>query len=284
MTASEKSLQEVIIETIATHDVRLPVFNPVVLRLQKALHREDVKIAEIEAMIVEDQTLASQILRVANAAFYRGLQQATTIRKAIIRLGIQQVANLAMVVAQQNLYKPGNLKFALYLKKLWQHAFASAMASKWLAERTGYRSEADTAFLAGLLHNIGQLALLKVLEDLHANRAIMANLPENLIVELLDSDLHTSQGYALMQRWNLPDEYRDVVQNHHQDMGNASNILLIIVRLVDQACDKIGIGLHHDPQIDLAATPEAQVLGVGEIPLAEMEILLEDSVTIASQT
>ena len=284
MTASDKPLQELIVEAIATRDVRLPVFNPVALRLQKALHREDVKIADIEAMIVEDQTLASQILRVANAAFYRGLQQATTIRKAIIRLGIQQVVNLAMVVAQQNLYKAGSGTFALYLKKLWQHAFASAMASKWLAERCGYRNEADTAFLAGLLHNIGQLAVLKILEDLHANRAITANLPENLIIEILDSDMHTSQGYALMQKWNLPDEYRDVVRDHHQDTYDTNNVLLVIVRLVDHACDKVGIGLHRDPEIALAATLEAQILGLGEIPLAEMEILLEDSVATANQT
>lgn len=283
MTTSDKPLQELIVETIATRDVRLPVFNPVALRLQKALHREDVKLAQIEAMIVEDQTLVSQILRVANAAFYRGLQPASTIRKAIIRLGLQQVVNLAMVVAQQQLYDPGGGLFTQYLQKLWQHAFASAMACKWLAERCGYRSEADTAFLAGLLHNIGQLALLKILEDLYAEGLIPADLPESLVSEILASDMHTQQGYALLEKWNLPDEYRVVVRDHHQATCDPGNILLVIVRLVDQACEKNGIGLSADPEIALAATSEAQTLGLGDIPLAELEILLEDGVAMASQ-
>lgn len=283
MTTDNKPLQQLIVEAITTSDLRLPVFNPVALRLQKALHREEVKIAEIESMIIEDQMLASQILRVANAAFYRGLQPVATIRKAIIRLGLQQVVNLAMVVAQQNLYDPSGGRFGEHMKKLWQHAFASAMACKWLAERCGYRSEADTAFLAGLLHNIGQLALLKILEDLHAENLIPANLPESLVIEILNSDMHTTQGHALLEQWNLPDEYRIVVRDHHLDTYNTANTLLVIIRLVDQACDKSGIGLHADPEIALAATSEALILGLGDIPLAELEILLEDSVAVANQ-
>lgn len=283
MTTSHLSLHDLIVEFIASREIQLPVFNPVALRLQQALQHEDSKIADIEAMIIEDQALTSQILRVANAAFYKGLQQITTIRKAIIRLGIQQVANLAMVVAQRQLYQKTSTAFPGYQEKLWQHAFASATGSKWLAERCGYRSEAETAFLAGLLHNIGQLALLKIIEDVQVAGVITTKLPETLLTEILDSDMHTGQGYLLAKKWNLPDEYGLVVRDHHQEPCDANNTLLLFVRLVDQVCEKVGIGLHGDPQIALAATPEAQALGLGEIPLAELEILLEDSVATAGQ-
>ncbi|MFO1372456.1 MAG: HDOD domain-containing protein [Candidatus Competibacteraceae bacterium] len=283
MTAKQKSLHDLIVEIIAIRDIRLPIFNPVALRLQQALHRDDSKIADIEAMIIEDQALASQILRVANAAFYQGLQAITTIRKAIIRLGIQQVANLAMVVAQQQLYQTISGAFSSYQEQLWRHAFASALGCKWLAERCGYRSEAETAFLAGLLHNIGQLALLKIIEDLRISGAVTGNLPETLIIEILDSTMHTEQGHLLATKWNLPDPYCIVVRDHHQEPCDPNNILLLLVRLVDQACAKIGIGLHSDPQVALAATPEAQALNLGEITLAELEILLEDSIATANQ-
>lgn len=283
MTARDQSLHDLIVQTIASREISLPVFNPVALRLQRALHSDATRIADIETMIVEDQALTSQILRVANAAFYKGLQQITTIRKAVIRLGVQQVANLAMVVAQRQMHQKTGDAFLGYREKLWRHAFVSAVGCKWLAERCGYRSEAETAFLAGLLHNIGQLALLKIIEDLRAANTIGADLPETLIVEILDSDMHAQQGHALATKWNLPDEYCVVVRDHHQEPCDPNNILLLFVRLVDQACEKIGAGLHGDPQIALAATPEAQALGLAEVALAELEILLEDSAAMANQ-
>ena len=284
MSVGHASLYDLIIEAIASREITLPVFNPIALRLLQATHDETIKIKDIEAMVIEDQALASRILRVANAAFYKGLHKITTIHKAIIRLGLQQVANLAMTAAQQQLYQKTSQAFCAYQEKLWRHAFASAMGCRWLAERCGYRSEAETAFLAGLLHNIGQLVLLKIIEDLRTAGTIATNLPETLMVEILDSDMHTRQGYSLAHRWNLPEEYGVVIRDHHQDPCDPNNILLLFVRLVDQACEKIGIGLHSDdPHIALAATPEAHTLGLGEVALAEIEILLEDSVAMASQ-
>lgn len=280
MIFDEKPLQDLIIEAIAAGDLQLPVFSSVALRLQQALHNKDIGIAEIEAMIVEDQALASQILRVANTAFFKGLQKITTIRKAILRLGIQQVANLAMAVSQQTTYSTNNKILNQYMDKLWQHAFASALGSKWVAERSGYRSEADAAFLAGLLHNIGQLLILKVLEAVCTKHTIDLNLPDAFIVEMLNSDMHTEQGYLLMKQWNLPEEYCVVARDHHQEFCDKHNILLVIARLADQVCDKTGIGLHCDPNSVLATSLEAQFLALTEVQLAELEILLEDSINI----
>ncbi len=81
MTAGNPCLHDLIVNFIASKEVKLPVFNPVALRLQQALHDETAKIADLERMIVEDQVLASQILRVANAAFYKGLQEITTLAR-----------------------------------------------------------------------------------------------------------------------------------------------------------------------------------------------------------
>lgn len=283
MTAPQQSLHELIVGIIKSRELQLPVFNPVALRLQQLLSRDNVGIADIELAIVEDQALTSQILRVANAAFYQGLQPITTIRKAIIRLGNQKVANLAMVAAQQQMYQKTSGAFQVYQEKLWRHAFASAVGSKWLAERCGFRTTAENAFLAGLLHNIGQLALLKIIADLYTASLIPASLPESLIIEILNSDMHTEQGSLLARKWNLPEEYCAVVQDHHKEPCDLNHTLLLFVRMVDQACEKIGIGLHGDPQIVLAATPEAQALGLGEVALAELEILLEDSVAMADR-
>ena len=55
-----------------------------------------------------------------------------------------------------------------------------------------------------------------------------------------------------------------------------------MVRLVDVACKKVGIGLHHDPSIVLATTSEVQALGAKEVVRAELKIMLEDAMTLSN--
>lgn len=281
----QPSLQESLIRALASDRLQLPAFPAVAMKLQQALHDPNTRVADLEAMIVGDQALASQILRAANSSMYKGLQHITTIQKAIIRLGVRQVAMLAMAVSQRSLYLIRTPLLGRYIEKLWQHALASAMGSQWLARRCSYQQQADNAFLAGLLHNIGQLVILRVIDELYTGRRPNEReLPEALLKEALDSNMHNAQGYVLMKRWNLPEDYCLVARDHHRELYDSNNLLLVIVRLVDQACEKLGIGLHDgDSSIALAATPEAQTLGMGEVTLAEMEILLEDSAAMASQ-
>lgn len=278
---AQHSLQDLLIKALATDTLQLPAFPSVALKLQQALNDRNTRVADLEKMIVGDQALASQILRVANSAFYKGLQPVNTVQQAIIRLGIRQVAMLAMAVSQRSLYTTRSPQLGQYLKKLWQHAFASALGSQWLAKHCGHKEQADPAFMAGLLHNIGQLLILRVVDELFANQQLGAQWPEALLIESLNSSMHNAQGYVLMKRWNLPEEYCLVARDHHREHCDHTNILLAIVRLTDQACEKLGIGLSSDPDIALAAIPEVQILGLGEIALAELEILLEDHATMA---
>ncbi len=74
---------------------------------------------------------------------------------------------------------------------------------------------------------------------------------------------------------------RSCVNTTHETY-DTSNTLLLMVRLVDMACRKVGIGLHHDPSIVLATTAEAQALGAKEVVLAELEIMLEDAMTLSN--
>lgn len=274
---SVHSLQDTFIKALAADKLQLPAFPTVAMKLQKALHDGNTRIAELETMIIGDQALSSQILRVANSSFYRGLQKITTIQKAIIRLGIRQVATLTMAMSLASLYLVRNPQISQYMEKLWQHAFASGLGAQWLAQRCGYQLLVDAAFMAGLLHNIGQLAILRLADELCGSRNLNASqLSEALLLEVLDSTMHNAQGYVLMKRWNLPEEYGIVARDHHREPYDANNLLLVIVRLMDQTCDKLGIGLRHDPSIALGAAQEAMQLGITELQLAELEILLED--------
>lgn len=282
---AQHSLQEALVQALASEQVQLPAFPAVALKLQQALQDRNTKFSDLQTMIVGDQALASQVLRAANSSMYKGFQNVTTIQKAIVRLGIRQVAMLAMAVSQRSMYLIRNPVLRDYLEKLWQHAMASALGSQWIARRCNYEQQADHAFMAGLLHNIGQLVILRALDMMYTQKRLAVDyLPTALLDELLDGNMHNAQGYVLMKRWNLPEEYCVVTRDHHRQPCDTNNLLLVMVRLIDQCCAKLGIGVSiGDPQLALAATLEAEILGLGEVALAELEILLEDSVLMANQ-
>jgi HD-like signal output (HDOD) protein len=84
-----------------------------------------------------------------------------------------------------------------------------------------------------------------------------------------------------MLHWDLPEQYASVARDHHESAFDEADLLLVVTRLLDAASKKLGIGQTEDPDIVLAATPEAQVLGLKDIKLAQLEVMLEDAVAQA---
>ena len=276
MSPTEKPLIELIKEHLQGDLQGLPVFNSVAVKLQQMLVRRDFKMDDVIEMISEDQSLASQVLKVANSAYYAGLSSIATIKDAIVRLGAQEVANMVMMASQFELYCSENEYLNSSMQKLWTHSLSCATGAKWLAKKTGYVNLAAEAFMGGLLHDIGQLALLKVLDDIHRNKESKAAFSDTLIAEILNR-MHEEVGYQLMKSWSLPDSYCSIAVNHHKEDFDGNDILLVIIRLSDKACKKIGKSMHPDALISLTSSPEAQFLATKEMTLAELEIVVEDA-------
>ena len=269
--ADSKPIIELITERIAHDDFKLPVFNLVALEIQQAIQNE-ADLAEVEALILKDQAISSEVLRVANSSFFAGLAKLQSIRQALVRLGVNRVFSLVMIATQKQAFRANNPFLENLMLKLWQHAVASAGACRWVALKTGYGNLAETAFLAGLLHDLGSLVNLRVMDEV-ANLPAMGELTEGVIREVIDTT-HAAYGYQVMQRWNLPEEYALAARDHHLE-NPAHPPLIQIVRLVDAACAKVGIGLTSDPNLVLETMPEALVLGIKDVHLAELEIELE---------
>ncbi|GFO70098.1 phosphodiesterase [Geomonas limicola] len=274
---------EIIKEQLASETLNLPMFHPIALKLQALLAGKDFTIEQVVALIIKDQALTSQILRLANSAFFSGLSKVTTITEAVVRLGAKEIANVAMLASQQNSYNSFSIpELKVHALTLWKHAIGSAIGSRWLCERTGYKQIAQEAFIAGLLHDIGSLLILKVLEGILLGDHGTKSLSRDLINEIMVA-MHTQTGHEMLLKWNLPELYCVIVRDHHQEQRDTSNVLLSIVRLVDDTCRKLGLaGAPAEPNLMLAASFEAQGLGIKEITLAELEIMIEDAMVMVS--
>jgi HD-like signal output (HDOD) protein len=275
---NSQSLLDIVRESAASEKLTLPIFPGVLSELQALMSNENAPIEQIANAISKDQALSSQMLKLANSAFFSGLNRVRTIKDAIMRLGLNQVFNCLVMSSQSNYYKSQNATIDRYLQILWRHALATAMGSKWLLKKTGYRELADEGFLAGLLHDIGKLLLLRVLETVSSERQEM-NLSDVFIQEILES-MHVEQGFNLMKEWSIPTVYCNVTRDHHIEDFDSSDALLMAVRTVNQVCRKAGISTNPEGQIVPATLPEAHALAVREIVLAELEVVIEDAMLL----
>ena len=269
-----------IFEYLATKDIRLPVFDRTALQVQQELTKPDPDQRVIENLIVCDQTLTSQVLKVANSSFYKGLSEITTVRNAIVRLGLKEVANIVTLVSHRQQFKATDPKARKLMNALWRHSVACGIGAKWLAAKGAFDIQPNEAFFAGLLHDVGKLFIITVIERLKKSRQI-EQMPSGAVIDEVIDKLHCKHGYVLMKNWNLPEQYCQIVRDHHANDFDSENYLLAVVRLANQTCNKVGLGLRRDESIVLSATREADMLGISDVILAKLEIHLEDAGVLA---
>ncbi len=271
----ERSLLDQALAFAEAKKITLPVFSDVALKVQKASREERYDIAEIEKAIESDPVLVAEVLRASNSAFFGGLTQVSSIRTAVLRLGLQRETTLVFLASEKSRYNARHPDIAALMRDLWHHASACALAAEWISRKVRFPQHGEAVFIGALVHDIGKLFLLRVLDDMSREPDYAKVVSMDLVRELLDS-AHTEVGYRLLTSWHLPEVYQTIVRDHHVENPDPGNIPLQIVRLANHACNKVGIGLHLQPDLVLGAVREAGTLGMSEIAIAELEIILED--------
>ncbi len=221
----------------------LPSLPHAVMQLLEASLDEDVPISRLSALAGADPSLAAQILRLANSPVYSGGIQVSSISGALIKMGIKAVQCLAITVSIHSSFgEKGKAAENFSMAEFWMHSILTAICAKFLALKTGF-DEPDDAFLAGLLHDIGQLVLLDCVSSNEQNRHISAGVhnPRTgrtlLHVEksVFGMD-HATVGAELMESWRLDSMLVDAVRYHHADEDEIrdSMELVKIVHVADR--------------------------------------------------
>ncbi|MCL2789366.1 MAG: HDOD domain-containing protein [Desulfobulbus sp.] len=257
---------------IEAKQIALPIFDPIAMRLQQELLKKDPSLQAIEKLICADQSLSSQLLKIANSSVYRGLIDITTVRSALIRLGISEVFRIVMINVSQKSFSDRDRRTDAIMKKLWQHAMGCAFAAGMLSNSLDFGIFQQEAFFAGLLHDIGKLLVLKVVADKKQTNKTL-DVSEPMLLGTMDL-LHAEQGYLLLRQIQLPEHFALIARDHHLPEFPPDNYLLMLVRLANQICHWMGIGLRHDPNLDLLALPEAVQLGLSLTELNSVQHFL----------
>jgi HD-like signal output (HDOD) protein len=276
----DRSFLDIVNEYQESDKILLPVLDEIALSIQQEVSKNETDINLIERLICNDPSLTSQVLKTANSTFFKGLNKVSTVLNAIIRLGAGEISNIVTFVTQKKNFYSKDPFCRDIMEELWRHSAGCAVGAQWIAKESHSKALSHEAFTAALLHDIGKLFLIKVVEMINLSEKTAIKPSKELLNEVIDS-FHTERGYSLLKNWNLPEIYCNIARDHHSEEFDSNDVLLVIVRLVNKACNKLGIGLNKDPSIVLAATPEASVLGLSELFLAKLEITIEDSLGFA---
>lgn len=276
-------IPETVRKLLASQPIELPIFHPVALKLQRMLSSLDFTVDEVAMAANEDPALASQMLKMANSPMYMGRTRVATIREVVIRLGAKQVVNIAIAASQASAHTSSHPVINRYMKELWQHSHGCALGSRWLTQNLGMLGSLEENYLAALLHDVGKLYLLKAVERLVVACVIKSLYEDELIMEVFKA-MHVEQGVRLVQHWNFPPMYCDVIKFHHAEEWDPVGKMLAIMRLVNLACHRVGLGLKHEPDLNLLDSEEAAVLDIDESQIDELLALLEATRLVEIQT
>jgi len=156
-------------------------------------------------------------LRVVNSAAYRRAREITSVQEALVTLGFVQARNMAISGAIAGAYAPDALNALFRIEVFWRHSIAVAFKAAELAGKSR-RLDVPSAFTAGILHNMGRLAMFYA-DATALDQAIAACLARGESLEALEEELlgydHAAVGGLLAKRWKLPEEIQDAVSRHH---------------------------------------------------------------------
>jgi putative nucleotidyltransferase with HDIG domain len=245
--------------------------------MMELVGKEETSVGDLQKVISADQALTARILKMANSVFYSFDQKIGTLSHAIVILGFRAVQSMAIAASSRSLFATGGTAFGTKERLLWEHSIGVAMGCRQIARMISYPNE-ETAFIVGLLHDIGKAVLSqaipkkygKILDAVCSNGKGFAE-TEN---EALGFD-HSHVGALIAQKWNFSSDMVETIAYHHSPQAATGGPLSAMLALANGICKKMGVGLEKvcgGPP--LSETWSARALSMDEDACREIEEIL----------
>jgi len=270
----DRILYELILELQQGNFV-LPSLPNIAIRIRETIADEDSNANDIANVILTDPAIAAKIIKAANSALYQRRTKAEDCKTAVVSLGTRVTVQLVTAFTMKELFQTKNKILLGHMNKLWEHSIEIAAISFVLAKITpGFNAE--HALLAGLIHDIGNVAILNKAVD----HPLIIDSEEHL--DKVIQKMHAQVGGSILRRWDFSDDFIDVVEETEDWMrnGNDKPDLVDIVNMA-HLHDYIGTPMQkYVPIID--QTPAFKKLALGQLtPRLSIKVLEKASEKIA---
>jgi HD-like signal output (HDOD) protein len=235
---------------------RLPALPSTIAQLMRDLNDPLTPTPQICQTIEADTTLSAKVLKLANSAFYQRLTATTSIHQAVVRLGHKTVRSLALTVWTQSIrdaHHSGDV--GDLLARQLAHGTATAIIARLLLQRR-QPDLAEDAYMAGLLHDLGRLALFCQLGEHYAEEVCRRATREQRDLLVLERETlgfdHAMLGARLMDSWHLPAVCIESAARHHEpELHAQTDLVLTAVALADFFATGLGLNIELDaPRIN----------------------------------
>ncbi|MFH1136120.1 MAG: HDOD domain-containing protein [Pseudomonadota bacterium] len=222
---------------------RLGALPQVVWSLVEALGDERTSASRLEQLLGGDLALASKVLSLANSSYYGMRQRITTISRAIVIIGFEELRLLALGAGLADLFHLKNTPKGFESPAFWVHSLAVSWAARELAVQAGYPAPEEIR-IAGLLHDVGKLILATHFCEDYLEMISRAEERPYYLIEQEYGLQHTELGRMLAHRWGLPEIHIAAIANHHDPLEPGDHVFsTALVHLADRLIKALGLGL-----------------------------------------
>jgi len=244
---------------------------------------DEVEIEGLVELVQLDKAIALQCLRIANSPLHGGFRTISTIRAAIVALGVRRVRDILLSCSLAQAFPPD--RWLIDPIAFWEHSIGCAMVSRFLAQKIGY-DDPEQVYAAGLLHDVGE-AVNTMLLPREFRSAVDVAMAESLSPYDAEKAVlgftHCDTGALLAEHWNLPAELIDTIRWHHEvERASIAPEIVSIVSLADLLCRVrgLGYGFEETLHVDLVANPAWGILarrytGLNHLDLARFTFELD---------
>ncbi|WP_165856979.1 HDOD domain-containing protein [Marinobacter sp. JSM 1782161] len=197
-----ETLKQDLVTAIESDKLVLPTLPEVALQVREIAESEDSSIQDLVKVISNDTALSARLIRVCNSPLFRGARQIETLTMAVSRLGMAYTSNMAMGLAMEQMFQATSDMVDKRLRATWQTSTEVAGICHVLAQHYT-KLKADQATLAGLVHLIGVLPILRYVEDNEIQ--ISSIMLDNIIDEL-----HADIGERILKKWDFSEDLQQV--------------------------------------------------------------------------
>jgi len=262
----------------------LPTLPQVAVTLMDLLDDPNTGAPQINRVMARDPALASKILRLVNSAYYGLSNKVSSLNQAIVILGFKTVKSVALSASVMGLFKGPSENRRFDRALFWKHSIACACVARLVA-RKQKGLDPETAFSAGLLHDIGKLVLdhyvpgdvEAIVESARKKQASFLAAEK----EILSTD-HAEVGRWVAEKWGLPKELVGAIAYHH-DLASASDKTIVaVIQFADFLARLKGIaasGSYETPEIPKDVW---ELLAVDKSDLPELVNTINEEIAAAS--
>lgn len=262
----DRILYELILELQQGNFV-LPSLPSIATRIRETIKDENSGANEIAQVIMADPSIAAKIIKAANSALYQRRKKAEDCKTAVVSLGTKVTTQLVTSFALKELFKSHNKILNQHMKKLWEHSIEIASISYVLAKVTpGF--DPEHAMLAGLIHDIGNIAILNKAAD----HPLIVDSEQHL--DKVIHKMHAQVGSSILRRWDFSDDFIRVAEETENWMYNEKD-KPDLVDIVNMAHLHSYIGSPKQKDVPIIdQTPAFHKLALGQLtPKLSIKVL-----------